>query len=370
MVTNPTPQPPARGHYSVVRLAGAWFIACRSAALPKARPLAVTLQGVPLVLFRDEHGRPGALEDRCPHRNAPLSAGSVRGGQLECRYHGWRFDAGGTCRAVPGLPGEPEARATRAAALATAEQDGFVWVHVPPASASPGAEPGLPPFRFPCLDDPRYTTARREFRVTSTLHAALENTLDVPHTAFLHGGLFRTARKENEIEVVVRRYADRVEAEFIGEPRPRGVAGRLLAPGGGVVVHFDRFLLPSIAQVEYRLGEDSHLMVTTAMTPVSDFETRLFAVVTFRLPVPGWLVRPFITPIASHIFRQDARILTLQAINTQRFGGERFASTEIDVLGPQIWRLLKEAERAGAAAAGATPPSQAPEHEHRLRMRV
>lgn len=368
MGAHATPQPQPRGHYSVVRLADAWFIACRSAAL-KAGPLAVTIQGAPLVLFRDEQGRPGALEDRCPHRNAPLSAGAVLQGQLQCRYHGWRFDGTGACRAVPGLPGEPEAKASRAAAFATAEQDGFVWVH---ASAAAGTKPERPPFRFPCLDDRRYTTARREFQVTATMHAVLENTLDVPHTAFLHGGLFRTAKKENEIEVVVRRYADRVEAEFIGEPRPKGLAGRLLAPGGGVVVHFDRFLLPSIAQVEYRLGEDSHLIVTTAVTPVSDFETRLFAVVTFRLPVPGWLVRPFVTPIATHIFRQDARILTLQVINTQRFGGERFASTEIDVLGPQIWRLLKEAERSGAggpAPAGA-PGTPEPEHEHRLRMRV
>jgi len=88
-------------------------------------------------------------------------------------------------------------------------------------------------------------------------------------------------------------------------------------------------------------------------------------VVTFRLPVPGWLVRPFVTPIATHIFKQDARILTLQTENTHRFGGERFANTEIDVLGPQIWRLLKQAERGET-----TPPAAAAEYEHRLRMRV
>ena len=133
MGAHPTPQGPtaSKGHYSVARLDGHWFIACRSAELG-ARPRAAILQGTPLVLFRGEGGRPGALEDRCPHRNAPLASGQVLGGQLQCAYHGWRFDQTGRCRAVPGLPGEPEAKATRATAYATRELDGFIWVHSTP----------------------------------------------------------------------------------------------------------------------------------------------------------------------------------------------------------------------------------------------
>jgi phenylpropionate dioxygenase-like ring-hydroxylating dioxygenase large terminal subunit len=349
--------PRERGQRSVARLPAHWFIACRSGALGR-RPHAVTLQGVPLVLFRARGGAPAALEDRCPHRNVPLSAGRVRGGELECAYHGWRFDGAGRCVAVPGLEEPPAARAVRGASFACAEQDGYVWIR-----SGPGAGPG--PFRFPHLGEPGYAAVRREYEVRSTLHAALENALDVPHTAFLHGGLFRTARARSEIEVVVRRWSDRCEAEFLGEPRPGGVAARLLAPRGGVVTHVDRFLLPSIAQVEYRLGEGSHLVVTTAMTPVSELVTRLFTIASFRLPLPRWLVGPVLTPAAERIFRQDERILRLQSANVERFGGERFASTPLDVLGPQIWRLLRQAERGEVPAA-----ADAPEHEHRVRMRV
>jgi phenylpropionate dioxygenase-like ring-hydroxylating dioxygenase large terminal subunit len=334
-----------------------WYVACRSRAL-RDRPLATTLLGVPLVLFRGPHGRPGALEDRCPHRNAPLSAGRVRFGQLECRYHGWRFETGGACAAVPGLEAPPEGRASRAAAYACVEQDGDVWVH------SALGEPAAPPPRFPHLDDPGYTTVRRELLVRATLQRALENVLDVPHTAFLHRGLFRTSGAARDVEVVVRRFADRCEAEFVGEPRPTGLAARLLAPGGGVVTHVDRFLLPSIAQVEYRLGE-SHVVVTTAMTPVDEARTRLFSAATFRLPVPGRLVGAILSPIAGRILRQDAWMLALQAENIARFGGERFASTELDVLGPQIQRLLRQAERGEPA-----PAREGPEHEHRVRMRL
>ncbi|HYG69081.1 MAG TPA: aromatic ring-hydroxylating dioxygenase subunit alpha, partial [Anaeromyxobacteraceae bacterium] len=227
------------------------------------------------------------------------------------------------------------------------------------------AEPRRPPPRFPHVGEPGWSTVRRTYEVRATMLAALENVLDVPHTAFLHGGLFRTAKQEREIEVVVRRFGDRAEAEFLGEPRPKGLVGRILAPGGGVVTHFDRFLLPSLAQVEYRLGGQSDVVATTAMTPVDAFTTRFHSVVTFRLPLPGWLVAPFVAPVGAAIFRQDARILRLVTDNVARFGGERFATTELDVLGPQIWRLLRQAERGEHP-----PPGDVPEHEHRVRMRL
>jgi phenylpropionate dioxygenase-like ring-hydroxylating dioxygenase large terminal subunit len=341
----------------VARLPEAWFVACRTKDL-RRKPLARVIQGIPLVLFRDGAGRPSALLDRCPHRNVPLSAGSVVGGELQCAYHGWRFGWDGGCRAIPGLTGPLDARARNATAYATVEQDGFIWVYSRPGEVDSA------PFRVPHLDDARYSHVHRAYSVPATMHAVIENALDVPHTAFLHGGLFRTSRKENEIEVVVRRWSDRVEAQFIGEPRPKGIVGQILAPGGGVVEHFDRFLLPCVAQVEYRLGDRAHLVSTSLLTPVTDFETMMFAVISFRLPLPHWLIRPFVTPVVTRIFHQDARMLSLQTQTVRRFGGEQFASTEIDVLGPPILRLLLQAQR-GEASISKTAPE-----EHRVRMRV
>jgi phenylpropionate dioxygenase-like ring-hydroxylating dioxygenase large terminal subunit len=347
---------------SVVPPAGAtlphtWFIVAKSSELG-ARPVAVTLQGRPLVVFRAKGGAPAALTDRCPHRNVPLSMGRVREGELECGYHGWRFDGGGQCTAVPGLPdGAPVSLKSRCAEVwATREAQGYVWVY-----STPQVTPASEPYRLPHLDERGYTTVRRDYVVDASLHAAVENVLDVPHTAFLHGGLFRTATKRNLIDVVVRRHDTWAEAQFVGEPRPSGLIGWLLAPGGGVVEHTDRFLLPSIAQVEYRLGPRAHVVATSVMTPESDTRTRIYAVVTFRLPVPGWLVKPVVLPVASRIFAQDAVMLARQSETVRRFGGERFTSTELDVLGPQVTRLLKQ------AAAGEAPGEP---HEHRVQMKT
>jgi hypothetical protein len=99
-----------------------------------------------------------------------------------------------------------------------------------------------------------YSTGVEVLDADGSVHAVAENALDVPHTMYLHGGLFRKKGGGTvEREVEIRNYGDRVEAEYIGEDRPPGLAGLLLAPGGGVVKHVDRFILPSITEVDYRI---------------------------------------------------------------------------------------------------------------------
>lgn len=345
----------AKGHVHAWTLPDAWFVACTSKQLRK-QPLAFSLQSTPLVLFRDGKGVASALLDRCPHRNVPLSAGRVERGELECAYHGWRFGSDGKCLSVPGLCGKWEAQAQHVPSFPVVEQDGLVWVY-----STSGNIPTSRPYALPFLDAPEYSTVRREFKVNASMAAVMENTLDVPHTAFLHRGLFRTSRKENEIEVVVRRTATMAEAEFLGEPRPQGLVGKMLAPSGGVVTHFDRFLLPCIAQVEYRLGQESHLLATSLHTPLSAHETVVYAVVTFRLPLPHFLVKPFVAPVATRIFKQDAWMLNRQTANTHAFGGEQYVSSPLDVLGPHMWRLLQQASR------GEFPTET---YEHHVKMRV
>ena len=342
----------------VPRIKKAWYILCSSKEL-KHKPLRKVLWDTPIVLFRDTSGAAGALLDGCPHRNVPLSEGRVVGNHLQCPYHGWEFDTAGVCQHVPGLVNEVASAARNARSYAVREQQGFVWVY-----GEPGVTPDTEPFSFSKADQFGYLTVRHEVSAACSIHAIAENALDVPHTAFLHGGLFRSAKVRNRIQAVVERFHDRVQAEYIGEPRPSGLAGRLLAPGGGVVTHFDRFYLPSIVEVEYRLGDDLHLVSYGAATPVSDFETRLFGVVSLKSRVPGWLIRPFIQPIALHIFGQDSRILKLQTQEIQRTGEQKFASTEIDLLGPHILRLLRKAAR------GALDPDDAPPYRKEISMDV
>ena len=269
--------------------------------------------------------------------------GKVCEGAIECPYHGWRFDGEGECVAIPGLDGDAVAAGSsgrRVPTFATREQGGFVWVY-----ATGAADPAREPFLIPHTDDPAYTTIRHVQDFEGSVHAVAENALDVPHTAFVHRGLFRGTGPLRAIDVEVERGAHAIVAEYLGEPRPEGLIGRVLSPSGGVVRHWDRFYLPCIAQVEYQLGDDSHVVATTALTPISEHHTRMFASVSVRTPLPTRALAALLRPVGLKILQQDVRILARQVENIRAHGGQEYASTTLDVLGPSIAKLLARAER-------------------------
>ncbi|MDP7040674.1 MAG: aromatic ring-hydroxylating dioxygenase subunit alpha [Myxococcota bacterium] len=317
----------------------AWYIACEEKALKK-KPLALTLLEEPLVLFRSSSGKVAALEDRCPHRSVPLSKGRVCGENIQCAYHGWQFGGDGVCRLVPALGDKMEAQKARARAYPVREKHGFLWVYMD-AEKPPASEP----VGFPLREVKSYQFFRYEMDFDAGMVATAENILDVPHTSFLHKGLFRSG-KLKPIDVEIRNHADRVEAEFFGEPRPKGIVGSILAPGGGVVRHVDRFILPSLAQVEYALGPYSHLMISNYLSPINRDVTRMFSEIGFRLPVGGGAVKRIVMPLAKRIADQDYDILAAQQETIEKFGEERLFSTSADVLGPRILQLLKRASKA------------------------
>jgi phenylpropionate dioxygenase-like ring-hydroxylating dioxygenase large terminal subunit len=323
-----------------------WYVACFSSDLGRHKPLAVTVCGVPLVLFRGPDGAPSAVSDRCPHRNVPLSLGRCSAGTLQCAYHGWRFDSAGTCIEVPGLSVDSAQSALGAvASYRSVEVDGSIWVV--PGTDAPTR---IAPPRLALANDPSYTIVRQTGSLPGGMVGAIENALDVPHTAYLHRGLFRGRRQPVPIEVVIRGGHDSVEAHYVGEPVPPGVLARILAPEGGVVEHIDRFVAPARAQVEYRLGP-SHLVITTDFTPVDAESTALHATVAFRSRLPGRAVATIAKPLADRILAQDARMLRQQHDNIERFGGEHFVDTPLDVLRPHILDLLDERGAAPHAAA-------------------
>jgi phenylpropionate dioxygenase-like ring-hydroxylating dioxygenase large terminal subunit len=316
-----------------------WYAVCRSAAL-RRKPKALMLFGTPIVVFRNQAGLAMTLADRCPHRNAPLSAGTVRkNGNLQCAYHGWEFCGNGTCAHIPGRLGTIPAKWGHVVHYVTEERHGLVWVY-----ASADAEPARSLASL--VTEPpegRYVHVLRELQVEAPLLPTLENALDVPHTAFLHRGLFRGAQP-HRITATVTRYPDRVVTEYTGEPRPTGLIAKLLSPSGGLVEHSDRFILPSVAEVEYKIGTENHFLVTAYCTPVDEQRTQMFARVAYRTRALGWLIRPLLEAAAMRIFRQDAAMLKLQSDNQHQFGGEHYLNTELDLMGPHIRRLLKEAE--------------------------
>lgn len=340
------------GSYSVAFPRRWWYPVARSSELGR-RPLAVTLMDSPLVVFRGAGGAPAVLLDRCNHRNYPLSLGRVTGdGMLECGYHGWTYDGGGLCVRVPGLrDGMRAYRGRRVPSHAAVEQDGIVW-----AWGEPDGEPTRRPFTLPTVDGPGAGEVVFRHELDSTLRASLENALDVPHTAFLHRGIFRGG-PPHPITAVRRPVDGGVEVRYLGEPVGLGPI-RLPGGSGRTFDHWDRYFLPSIAQIEYAVDGWFRLVNTIVHLPMSAFRTRAWFVVRFESRLPAPVVGAVVRQHGRRILRQDADALARQTERTRGLGGERYASTELDLLGPVIWHLLRDAERAeqpdGAAAVPAT----------------
>lgn len=311
------------------------------------QPLRVELLGDPYVLYRSRSGQPVVHLDRCPHRNVPLSGGRCREDDtIECPYHGWRFAPDGACTTISGSHSPP--KATHAVeTFATCELYGMVWMCPAPG----GFRPGILPLSVPESSDVSYTCIVRRVGFPGGMQAVVENALDVPHTAVLHRGLFRSGAEGMSVDVVQRRFRTWAEAEFVGERPPQGILGRFLTLGskkslqGLKLQHWDRFILPGVLQVEYRIGSGSHFLITGFCSPESPQRTALFALVCLKTPLPKFLERLLvwiIEPFAMKVLGQDVRILGQQTKTVEHFGEERFMSTEIDVLGNSIARLLKE----------------------------
>lgn len=311
------------------------------------QPLRVELLGIPYVLYRSRSGQPVVHLDRCPHRNVPLSSGRCREDDtIECPYHGWRFAPDGACTMISGSQSPP--KATHAVeTFATCERYGIVFM----CPAAGGFRPAIPPLLVPESSDSSYTCIVRRVAFPGGMQAVIENALDVPHTAVLHRGLFRSGAEGMSVDVVQRRFRTWAEAEFVGERPPQGILGRFLTLGSKKSLrelnleHWDRFILPGVLQVEYRIGPGSHFLITGFCSPENPSATALFALVCLRTPLPKFLERIlvwFIEPFALKVVGQDVQVLAQQTKAIERFGEERFMSTEIDVLGNSIARLLKE----------------------------
>jgi phenylpropionate dioxygenase-like ring-hydroxylating dioxygenase large terminal subunit len=146
-------------------------------------PMPADLLGEPLVLWRGRDGSARAMSDLCVHRGTALSLGTVNGDEIVCAYHGWRYDAGGRCVAIPQLadPTRVPAKA-RVAAFRVQERYGLIWVAL--------AEPRWPLPEVPELEDDRWAVVTAgPYRWRCDAARQVENFTDFGHFPWVHPGL-------------------------------------------------------------------------------------------------------------------------------------------------------------------------------------
>jgi vanillate O-demethylase monooxygenase subunit len=104
---------------------GCWYVAGTSDEMGR-QLIRRRLLDRDVVLYRRESGAMVALEDRCAHRSLPLSQGRLEGDLLVCGYHGFTYDATGSCVRVPSQDNVPYG--ARVESFEVREQPPFVWI--------------------------------------------------------------------------------------------------------------------------------------------------------------------------------------------------------------------------------------------------
>lgn len=168
-------------------LKNAWHMAGWSEEAAE-EPLIRTICGRRMLIFRKLDGTLSALEDRCPHRFAPLSLGTRAGDVWTCGYHGLSFAADGRCVGNPFSDRIP-AGATMPT-FPVAERDGIIWVW--PGGADCADEATIIDFPF-MRDLPANRLLHGYTRMLANYEFGTDNLMDLSHIEFVHKGSFAGA---------------------------------------------------------------------------------------------------------------------------------------------------------------------------------
>ena len=149
--------------------------------VPNCAPVAVTVLGEKLVVFRNAEGKVGALDAYCPHRGGPLFYGYCESGGIVCPYHGARFEVDGRCTDLPFVQnGDKLKEKLSTKSYPVEERAGMLWAYMGP----PELKPPLPGFQF--MDLPGSHIYVTKYLIDCNWLQSMESDLEPVHAFFLH----------------------------------------------------------------------------------------------------------------------------------------------------------------------------------------
>src|SRR3546814_12382471 len=83
------------------RFARGWHCLGLAESFRDGKPHAVEAFGGKLVVWSDSSGEIKVLDGYCRHMGGDLTQGTVKGDEIACPFHAWRWGGDGTCKAIP-----------------------------------------------------------------------------------------------------------------------------------------------------------------------------------------------------------------------------------------------------------------------------
>lgn len=292
-----------------------WYYGLPGSRLKRGKMLAKTLLGEPILWGRRQDGSVFALRDICPHRGIPLSCGRFDGKEVECSYHGWRFNGEGDCTEIPALvEGQTlDLKRFGVNSYLVREVQGNIWIYM--SDRKTDRDLSLPK---PEMDVPRVAEfGDRPYQFLETVHFpcfvdhAVVGLMDPAHSPFVHQAWWW--RSEGNFQEQARLFVPSPYGFTMARHKIDIVTPMYRLLGGGRVPETEiSFQLPGIRIEELRAGE-SIITNLTAVTPLSETETEVNFIAYWNVPWLGALV-PFLRPFAKAFLNQDRRVVVQQQI--------------------------------------------------------
>ena len=341
-----------------------WYIAAfRREVADKLRR--VLIAGRPVVLYRAPDGAVVALEDRCPHRDVPLSMGSVQvDGTIQCLYHGMRFDRAGACVFIP-----EETRIVPGAAARSfpvVEKCEWVWVFMgDPARADAAAIPD-----YPWFSKPGFKARTGHLHVKCNYKLIVDNLLNMAHLPFVHPNTIGSEGVVKNAKMSVERRGSGVRLArrmYDIEPPPT------YKKAGGFEGNVNRwqtidFLAPSFFEFDtgvidagHEIPDPEHPVDLPAgvkilsrhtmhgVVPETEGTSNYFVGFSYDPALMSEATADFVFDSVYKTFMEDVEILEAQQMNMALLPNQPRIHIKSDAAGMQAMRIIDELEKAEAA---------------------
>jgi len=324
-----------------------WYVAAWSTEVG-SQPLARTLLNEPVVLYRTADGKAVAMEDRCPHRRAPLSLGKVVDDRLQCHYHGLQFAPGGACVRIPGQERIPASVCVRTYPV----EDRYRWVWIwmgNPDEADPDL---IPDYRW--MTDSAWGAKGDRYHVKANWQLIVDNLLDLTHLAFVHESTIGNAAVAESADVKVTRGPANVLVTrwIIDQPPPP-----TYAKVGNFSGHVDRwqfidFTAPSFLRLhvgatptgtggpEGNLEGGIQMRNLNCITPETETTTHYFWAQAHNFDPHNQAVTDLAFEQVSTAFREDVVVFEAQQRVISQWPDSKEVDINSDAGGIQARRIL------------------------------